>query len=107
MMVLASEKVVQQARLIAEADPHGFTITLVSIALVFLVLLMLCCLYTLSGEYFKHRHSMKTRLREITRESKLSDEEIAAATYALYLYRQEKQRHDRESGVITIRRGGA
>lgn len=104
MNLLVVNSVVEKAMHMAQVDPHGWIITLVSISLVFLVLLLLCVVYTISGYYFTHRHVLHKHSHQLRKESSISDEEAAAVAAALNAYFAETGSHDRESGIITIKR---
>lgn len=104
MNLLVAEKVIERSAHMAQVDPHGWIITMVSIALVFLVLLMLCVIYSISGYYFTHRHLLHRKSHQIRKENMTGDEEAAAIVAALRIYMDEMSVHDRESGIITIKR---
>ena len=92
------------ARAMAQADPHGWTLTLISISVVFASLLVLYCIYAISGGIasgrFKERF-LDRRGRRVERKGISPDEETAAAI-ALALYLQaEKEIHDAEPGHLT------
>lgn len=104
----------------AQTDPHGWTLTLISVAVVFLALVILYFIYSFSGAIFSGKISFK-RAPKATKASPdaevaaaialalqaecSSDDEIAAVT-ALCLYLGESV-HDIESGVITIKHNPA
>jgi len=104
MNLLVSQSVVEKAIHMAQVDPHGWIISVVSISLVFLVLFLLCVVYTISGYYFTHRHVLHKHSHQLRKESSVSDEEAIAIAVALHAYTQERSGHDRESGRITIKR---
>ncbi len=102
---------------VAQTDPHGWTLTLISVSVVFAALLILYGVYSLSGDIFSGKFKRKSGRpgkeagdgREIAAAIAMalraecgSDEEVAALT-ALWLYLNDGV-HDVESGVITIRR---
>lgn len=72
-------------------DPHGITITVISVAVVFATLITLYFAYAIIGKV-------------VNRKSGDRSEEIAAAvSLALHEYADERA-HDKESYVITIKR---
>lgn len=108
----------------AQVDPHGLTLTIISVSVVFCALIILYFVYSFSGNFF----SGKTKLKKSPKKKKVSkavpDEEtaiaialaldaergggeegerVAAISTALHLYLSESV-HDTESGVITIHR---
>jgi len=104
----------------AQVDPHGWTLTLISVSVVFCALIILYFVYSLSGGFF----SGKIKTPKIKKSSSLPDEETAVAialaleeerdggaegeraaaiATALHLCLSESV-HDVESGVITIKR---
>lgn len=105
----------------AVEDPHGWTLTIVSISIVFIALAILFCLYTLSGDILSGK--MAARIAERKKKSveeKDDKAEVAAAiamalasdtggeaeaaiAVAMHLYMSDAI-HDIEPGVITIRR---
>ncbi len=101
----------------AQTDPHGWTLTLISVCVVFSALLILYGVYSLSGDIFSGKFRRKAgkgaeNAQEIAaaiamalRSECGSDEEVAALT-ALCLYLDDGV-HDVESGIITIRRDAA
>lgn len=104
----------------AQTDPHGWTLTLISVAVVFLALVILYFIYSFSGAIFSGKISFKGKPKapkgsadaEVAAAIALalqaeysSDDEIAAVT-ALCLYLGESI-HDVESGVITIKHNPA
>lgn len=113
--------VAQKSAEMAEKDPHGLIITLVSVSVVFCALIILYFAYTLIGKAVNGRLSMKSseKSSKIVSDGKPSDEESAAIalaldqelngeTYAaigmaLHQYFNETV-HDNESYIITIKR---
>lgn len=94
------------ARAVAETDPHGWILTLISIGVVFSALLVLYGIYALSGGIasgrFKERF-LERRGRRAERKGISPDEETAAAiALALYLSAEEEV-HDRESGILSYK----
>ncbi len=103
------------AERMAQTDPHGWTLTLISVSVVFVALLILFGVYSLSGDIFsgKFRRKSSAKAADDTQAVAAaiamalsaectSDEEVAALA-ALSLYLGESV-HDIESGIITIRR---
>lgn len=100
-----------------QVDPHGLTLTLIGVSMVFLCLVILYGLYSLSGAIFSGKFK---REREPKTEEQAaiaaaialaldaengSENEVAIAT-ALHLYLSDTV-HDLEPGFITIRRNGS
>ncbi len=107
------------AERMAQTDPHGWTLTLISVSVVFSALIILYFVYSLSGDIFSGKLNFKRKPKasagspdeEVAAAIALalrsecgSDEQIAALS-ALCLYLGDSV-HDSESGVITIRREG-
>ena len=86
---------------VAVTDPHGWTLTIVSILVVFTALLVLYAVYGLIGEISK---------KSIRRGKEIDAETTAAIAMALQLARLENEAeeessvmmHDSEPGFITI-----
>jgi len=97
----------------AVSDPHGWTLTLISVCVVFAALIILYFLYSLSGSIFsgkfKRRSGRKAGIPDpqtaaaialaLSQESSNGTE--AAIATALHLYLGESA-HDHESFIITI-----
>lgn len=101
----------------AQTDPHGWTLTLISVSVVFAALIVLYFIYSFTGNLMSGKYKRKPKAKK----AKASpDAEIAAAialaldmeqdgdTYAaiataVHLYLSESI-HDAESGIITIQR---
>lgn len=101
-----------------QTDPHGWTLTLISVSVVFIALVILYFIYNFSGSIFSGKISFKRKPKapegapDVAAAIALalqaecgSDDEIAAVT-ALYLYLNDNV-HDVESGVITIKHNAA
>ena len=73
----------------AVADPHGFSLTLISVSVVFLALLILYGLYSLSGRI----------LGEKPKDKAADDDKYTAALLALILEMESRQE---ESGRICM-----
>ena len=102
----------------AEIDPHGWTLTLISVTVVFSALIVLYLIYNFSGNIFSGKYKRKPKAPkaakgEISGEVAAaiamaleaeagSETEVAIAT-ALHLYLSDAV-HDIEPGFITIRR---
>ena len=106
-----------------QTDPHGFTLTIIAVSTVFLGLIILYCIYSLSGNIFSGKYKKdpskkKVRASKAKAASGMSPEvaaaialaldagagneaEIAALT-ALSLYLGTST-HDAESYVLTIK----
>ena len=103
----------------AQTDPHGWTLTLISVTVVFSALIVLYFVYNLSGNIFsgKFKRAPKPKKRTV---KPGEDAEVAAAialaldmenggeTYAaiataVHLYLNDNV-HDIEPGIVTIAR---
>lgn len=101
----------------AQTDPHGWTLTFISVGTVFAALIVLYFIYSFTGNLMSGKYKRKPRVKKA---KAIHDAEIAAAialaldmaedgdTYAaislaVHLYLSESI-HDQESGIITIRR---
>lgn len=114
------------ARAVAESDPHGWTLTLISISVVFCSLVILYCIYAISGGIasgqFKEAIEARRQRRSARKGSAAPDAETAAAialalddalsgddaataaALALALYLEtEGGIHDVEPGFLTFR----
>lgn len=118
------------AERMAATDPHGWTLTVISVGVVFIALIILYGLYSLSGRIFSGELKADAKRaaragKRITRSvipgsDRESPEEVAAAialaldmekdgdTYAaiaaaVHLYLSETV-HDNEPGIVTITR---
>lgn len=107
-------------------DPHGWTLTLISVSTVFIALVVLFCIYTLMGKFFtgtfktgrKPAKKAKAAKGDVDGETAAAialalssefgagSETEAAISMALHLYLSE-QCHDIESGIITINHNAA
>ena len=106
------------AQRMAQTDPHGWTLTLISIGVVFLALIILYCIYSLSGGIFSGKFKRKPSGKAAKASSKPSEQEAAAIAMALDMYSGNDEVsvaiatalhlylsggvHDIESGVITF-----
>lgn len=109
-----------------QTDPHGTTLTLIAVSTVFLGLIILYCIYTLSGNIFSGKYKKdpskkKAKVKASAKASGMTPEvaaaialalnagagneaEIAALT-ALSLYLGTST-HDAESYILTIKDSG-
>ena len=117
-LLQVSENVIRKSAEMADKDPHGLIITLVSVSVVFAALILLYFAYTLIGMMTNGKLSLKTR-KSKDNTGKPSDEVVAAIAMALqqelngevhaaiglalHQYFNDSV-HDEESYIITIRR---
>jgi len=119
---LDAAKVAQKAAHMAEVDPHGLIITIVSVSVVFVALIILYFCYSLVGDfstgaaYSRIKKILPTKKAGVpdsdtaaaiglALEMALTSEEDTAAAIGLALDRYFNEYvHDNESYVITIRR---
>ena len=109
-----------------QTDPHGTTLTLIAVSTVFLGLIILYCIYTLSGNIFSGKYKKdpskkKAKVKASAKAARMTPEvaaaialalnagagneaEIAALT-ALSLYLGTST-HDAESYILTIKVSG-
>lgn len=101
----ASESLMEKSAEMAENDPHGFIITIVSVSVVFAALIILYFAYTIIGKVanWKTDRPVSDLKEDKTCHSDPSPEVAAAISLALHEYMNDRQ-HDRESYVITIKR---
>lgn len=108
LQIGVTERVAQKAAHMAQIDPNGLTLTLVCVSVVFGVLFFLFIAYAVSGEFFMRKRKIKQALKNATHADKIfqqdDDDESAAIAMALHLYLSDTGTHDKESGVITIKR---
>ncbi len=91
-------ELVNKSAEMAENDPHGFIITIVSVCVVFAALIILYFAYTIVGKIVNSKVSQQAQ-------NQPTPEEAAAISLALQQHLDDTK-HDKESYVITIRRGG-
>ena len=123
MLLQASESVIIKSAEMAEKDPHGAIITIVSVSVVFCALIILDFAYTLIGKISsgqikisipKRERKPKARTGAVLTEEEaaaialaldnaLNGEAYAAIGLALHKYLNDTV-HDNESYIITIRR---
>lgn len=103
IILQVSEKVLRKSAEIAENDPHGIIITVVSVLVVFAALAILYCAYRLTGVIVNNKYVLK-KTGVIPDTPEESDEDVhAAIATAIHLY-LEGNAHDYESNIITIKR---
>lgn len=110
---IALLSVAEKSAHMAQVDPHGWTITLIAVSVVFLALLVLYAAYSLIGalcnpKQIAKRFVRKLQLRLEQRKKEAgddaSDSEVAVAiAVALQMYEKENA-HDEESYILTIKR---
>ena len=98
-----------------ETDPHGWTLSLIAVSVVFSALIILFLIYSLSGSIFTgkfKRRPKPARVPDADTAAAIalalhlngaSDDTAAAIAAALHLYMSESV-HDPEPGFIPIRR---
>ena len=105
------------AERLAQSDPYGFTLTIISVLVVFASLTILYGIYSLSGSIFAGKikfNLKKEKPVEVNDEIAIAialalkqhlggEEEKAAIATALHLYLNSSV-HDAESGIITIKK---
>lgn len=103
------------AERVAQTDPHGWTLTLISIGVVFVALIILYFVYNFSGNIFSGKYRRKPKAAKedageiavaiaMALAAERGGDEEAAIAVALHLYLSDAV-HDVEPGFITIRRG--
>lgn len=116
IILQTSQNVLEKSAELAQKDPHGAIITLVSVSVVFLALVILFFAYTFigrvaSGELsFRKKASKKNGPSEeeaaaiaMALEEEFGTETYAAIGMALHQYLNDTV-HDMESYIITIKR---
>ena len=101
----------------AEIDPHGWTLTLISVSAVFSALILLYFIYNFSGNLFSGKFKRKPRAPKASKgapsgevaaaiamalNAEAGGETEAAIATALHLYLSESV-HDFEPGFITLK----
>lgn len=119
ILAAAANEMTKGAAKMMEMDPHGWTLTLVSVGVVFTGLVILFFVYSASGNLFSGKWKLpKRKPRKASGTAAVPDEEVAAAiamalqamggedevaiALALHLYLSDCI-HDAEPGIITIR----
>lgn len=92
LTLIQAENVLTKSMELAEKDPHGWIITVVSISVVFVSLALLFVLYFLFGRL----------VNRFSKDEKPDTAEQAGTTNAAEP--EDKEPHDKESYVITIRK---
>lgn len=99
-----------------QTDPHGWTLTLISVSVVFAALIVLYFIYSLSGNIFSGKFKRTPKPRKAVKDT--PDAEVAAAialaldmensgdvyaaiATAVHLYLNDAV-HDVEPGIVTI-----
>ena len=121
IILQTSESVIRKSAEMAEKDPHGAIITLVSVSVVFVALIVLYFAYTLIGKFssgeIKFRKPEKKKAKEakgapddkiaaaiaLALDQEMNGEVYAAISMALHQYLNDTV-HDNESYIITIKR---
>ena len=97
----------------AQTDPHGWTLTLISVSTVFAALIILYFIYNLSGNIFSGKYKRKPKVKKGTADAEVAaaialaldmeqgGDDYAAIATAVHLYLTESV-HDVEPGIVTI-----
>ncbi len=102
-----------RAQIMKETDPHGWTLTIISVSVVFCALLILFLIYRLSGNIFTGKYKLRKKRSAADSDTAAaialaldlwsgSDDTAAAIALALHLYSSDGV-HDIEPGIITIK----
>ena len=99
-----------------QTDPNGLTLTLISVSVVFAALIVLYCIYSLSGALFsgKFKRERKPSVKAspdaevaaaiaLALDMEQDGDAYAAIATAVHLYLSDSI-HDVEPGIVTIRR---
>ena len=96
-----------------QTDPHGWTLTLISVSVVFAALIVLYFVYSFSGKLFSGAFKRAPKPAKGTADEEVaaaialaldmecSGDEYAAIAAAVHLYLSETV-HDAEPGIVTI-----
>ncbi len=96
-----------------ETDPHGWTLTLISVSVVFAALIVLYFVYSFSGNIFSGKFKRTPKPKKGSADAEVaaaialaldmeaSGDEYAAIATAVHLYLSEAV-HDVEPGIVTI-----
>lgn len=122
ILLQVSENVVRKSAEMADRDPHGLIITIVSVAVVFTALIVLYFAYTFVGKAVNSTFSWKSIFHcrkkspakgspseeeaaaiAMALDQELNGETYAAIGLALHQYLNDTV-HDNESYIITIKR---
>lgn len=102
----------------AQTDPHGWTLTLISVGVVFCALIILYFVYSFSGAIFSGKFKKEKKSGKGADDATAAaialalddfcgnSDEKAAIALALHLYFNDSV-HDIEPGVVTIRKSAA
>jgi len=97
----------------AQTDPHGWTLTLISVSTVFAALIILYFIYNFSGNIFSGKYKRKPKAKKGTPDAEVAaaialaldmeqgGDDYAAIATAVHLYLTESV-HDVEPGIVTI-----
>ena len=100
-----------RAQIMKETDPHGWTLTIISVSVVFMALLILFLIYNLSGNIFTGKYKRKPKVKDAETAAAIalalqlngSDDAVPSAiAVALHLHLGSGV-HDYEPGIITIK----
>jgi Na+-transporting methylmalonyl-CoA/oxaloacetate decarboxylase gamma subunit len=101
-----------------ETDPHGWTLTLISVSVVFSALIVLYFIYSFSGNIFSGKFKRAPKPKKAAKgtpdaevaaaialalDMECSGEDYAAIATAVHLYLNDAV-HDVEPGIVTIAR---
>ena len=98
----------------AQTDPHGFTLTIISVGVVFIALIILYLLYNLSGRIFSGEFKRSPRRKgspegavavaiALAIDMEQDGDTYAAIAAAVHMYLANSV-HDTEPGIVTITR---
>lgn len=120
-LLQVSQSVIEKSAEMAEKDPHGVIITLVSVSVVFIALILLYYAYTFVGKAVNGEFKLKKKVRKapagksgvptdeeaaaiaLALDQKMNGETYAAIGLALHQHLNDTV-HDMESYIITIKR---
>ncbi len=94
----------------AQIDPHGWTLTLISVSVVFAALIVLYFVYSFSGSLFSGKFKREKKPKEseevavaiaLALDMENGGDDYAAIATAVHLYLSEAI-HDVEPGIVTI-----
>lgn len=116
IILQTSQNVLEKSAELAQKDPHGAIITLVSVSVVFLALVILFFAYTFIGRVASGELSLRKKANKkkgpseeeaaaiaMALEKEFGTETYAAIGMALHQYLNDTV-HDMESYIITIKR---
>lgn len=120
-LLQVSQSVIEKSAEMAEKDPHGVIITLVSVTVVFIALVLLYYAYTFVGKVVNGEFKPKNKVSKalagklgiptaeaaaaivLALDQEMNGETYAAIGLALHQYLNDTV-HDMESYIITIKR---